>query len=565
MRLWPHARRGAVAIMTALLAVPLVAMMGLAIDLSRVWLVKSRLQMSLDAGVLVAARDISGLGTDADGKAMFWANFNRTSIATGAGYLGAIATNPVVHNPAPGDVSGSVQMTSTATVVPTLLGVLNIGVVTVGAASTAKTAATGLELALVLDNTGSMDTTNTNSDSSAIGALRTAAQTLVGILYGSADTQPHLWVSVVPFAAAVNIGNTHTGWLASDSSTHPKESDFAPSTWMGCVMARTGNTGATNLDDSNDTPPSAGHYFWRFLYPSTYHMYPTAAGIQYTTGTGTNKQTLTYWYPGDNEWQPSTWTAAGNEPDRSNAAVGPNLDCPSLPILPETASKSTVLTWLDRNHMIAIDRGGTFINLGLQAGWWTLSPNWQGLWGTPADQQLGTLPLAYNTPYMKKAIVLMTDGTNNWNDWNCGVPGQVPPQVTVPPSTTCPWTTKPPTVVPPIPAWPDAKHDAKDTDFAAYGRLESNIGGLPTTNPQATLDGLTSTMCATIKGRGIIIYTIRFDSSGKAPKDPNDATTTMLKNCASSTSDYFYSPNATQLQTAFTQIGQELSSLRISQ
>ena len=55
-----------------------------------------------------------------------------------------------------------------------------------------------------------------------------------------------------------------------------------------------GNTGATNGDDFNELPPSTGHYFWRFLYPSTYHMYPTAAGIQYTTGTGNNKKTLTY-------------------------------------------------------------------------------------------------------------------------------------------------------------------------------------------------------------------------------------------------------------------------------
>ena len=84
-------------------------------------------------------------------------------------------------------------------------------------------------------------------------------------------------------------------------------------------------------------------------------------------------------------------------------------------------------------------------------------------------------------------------------------------------------------------------------------------------NSRLTLDGLTSTMCTTIKGHGIIIYTIRFDSSGKTPNDPNDSTTTMLKNCASLPSDYFYSPNATQLQTAFTQIGQQLSSLRLSQ
>ncbi len=533
----PHGllKRGSVTIMTGLLAIPLIAMTGVAIDLTRIWLVKSRLQMSLDAAVLVVARDVSTGGTSADGLNLFWANFGRTSGTSTAGFLGATATVPVVHNPAPGGVAGSIQLTSSATVTPTLLGVMGIGPVTVNGASTAQTAAYGLELALVLDNTGSMDTTNQNSDSSAIGALRTAAQKLVGILYGGADTQPHLWVSVVPFAATVNIGNSHTDWLVP-GKLNPN--DYWPSTWMGCVMARTANTGATNGDDSNDTPPSDGHYFEPFLYPSTYHRY------SYTYSQ--NRQQYTYYYPGDNDWQPSTWTATGNEPDRSNAAVGPNLDCPSLSILPETASKSTVLTWLDRNHMIAIDRGGTFINLGLQAGWWTLSPNWQGFWGTP------DLPLAYNTPYMKKAIVLMTDGTNNWNDWNCGVPGQTPP------TSGCPWSTMPPNGVP---RW---TADG-DTDFAAYGRLKSNIGNLPTTNPQATLDALTSSMCTTIKSHGIVIYTIRFDSSGQHPTDPNDATTTMLKNCASSLSDYFYSPNAAQLQTAFTQIGQQLSSLRLSQ
>ena len=34
------------------------------------------------------------------------------------------------------------------------------------------------------------------------------------------------------------------------------------------------------------------------------------------------------------------------------------------------------------------------------------------------------MPLAYNTPYMKKVIVLMTDGNNEWYDWTDGVPGE---------------------------------------------------------------------------------------------------------------------------------------------
>jgi Flp pilus assembly protein TadG len=520
-------KRGSVAIMTGLLAVPLIAMIGLAIDLARIWLVRSRLQMSLDAAVLVVARDLATGGTSADGMNLFWANFGRTSGANTIGYLNATATTPKIYNPAPGGVAGSVQMTSTATVSPTLLGVLNIGPVTVNAVSSAQSAAYGLELSLVLDNTGSMA-------GSSISSLITAANQLVNIVYGGADTQPHLWVSVVPFAAAVNIGSTHTGWLVSGSLD---QGAYSPSTWMGCVMARTAKTGAQDGDDFNDTPPGTGHYFEPFLYASTYHMYPTPAGIQYTTGTGKNKQTLTYWYHGDNDWQPSNWTKTGNEPDSSNNSVGPNLDCPSLPILPETASKSAVTAVI--NQMVPVYRGGTFINLGLQAGWWTLSPSWQGLWGLPG------MPLAYNTPYMKKAIVLMTDGNNEWYDWNCGVPGQVPP------TSGCPWSTTPPTGVP---QW-TANGDA---DFTAYGRLLTNTRGVSPANITTTMNTWMSQMCTTIKQNGITIYTILFNNS-------DSATQTLFQNCASSPSDYFLSPTDAALEAAFTQIGQELSTLRLSQ
>jgi len=250
----------------------------------------------------------------------------------------------------------------------------------------------------------------------------------------------------------------------------------------------------------------------------------------YYTGTGRNRKANNYWYPGDNDWTVSPNNI--QEPDQSNNSVGPNLDCPSLPILPETASKSAVAAVI--NQMVPVYRGGTFINLGLQAGWFTLSPNWQGLWGNP------TLPLAYNTPYMKKAIVLMTDGNNEWYDWPDGVPGQTPP--TAPPAG--------------VPAW-TADGDA---DFTAYGRLLTNTRGVSPANITTTLNTWMSQMCTTIKANGITIYTILFNHDTVSA-----ATQTMFQNCATTPSDYFLSPTDADLQAAFTQIGQDLSTLRLSQ
>ncbi|HET7883341.1 MAG TPA: pilus assembly protein TadG-related protein [Acetobacteraceae bacterium] len=497
-------KRGSVAIMTGLLAIPLVAMTGAAIDLARVWLVKSRLQVALDAAALVVARDLATGGSSADGMNLFWANFGRTSLSTRQGYLDASATDPVVLAPAPGGLAGSVQLTSSATISPTFLGLMGIGAVTVNGASTAQSAAYGLELSLVLDITGSMA-------GSAIASLRTAANQLLDILYGGADTQPHLSVAVVPFAATINIGNQHTGWLTNGSLDQSK---YSPKAWLGCVMARTAQTGAIDGDDRNDKTPTQAP-LKPFLYASTYHKYSYT-----TTGTG---GTQTHYYTGDNDWTSTNI----QEPATGDTSVGPNLGCPVVKILPETASKSVVAATINSMTVPAY-RGGTFINLGLQAGWWTISPNWRGVWGDP------NMPLDYNTPYMKKVIVLMTDGNNNWNDWTGGVPGVGP----------SPWV------------------DDGDKDFTAYGRLKSNVAGLSTTsaNANATINSWMGQMCTTLKQNGIIIYTILFNNS-------DTTTLNLFRTCASSpdTQYFFNSPSQTDLQAAFKQIGQELSTLRLSQ
>jgi hypothetical protein len=139
---------------------------------------------------------------------------------------------------------------------------------------------------------------------------------------------------------------------------------------------------------------------------------------------------------------------------------------------------------------------------------------------------------------MKKAIVLMTDGNNEWYDWADGVPGQTPP--TAPPAG--------------VPAW-TADHDA---DYTAYGRLLHNSRGIPYANVTTTLNSWMSQMCTTIKQNGIIIYTILFNNN-------STATQTLFQNCASSPGNYFLSPDTATLQNAFKQIGRDLSNLRISQ
>ena len=77
-----------------------------------------------------------------------------------------------------------------------------------------------------------------------------------------------------------------------------------------------------------------------------------------------------------------------------------------------------------------------------------------------------------------------------------------------------------------------------------------------TTDP-AQIDARQATMCDNVKKSGITLYTIQVNTGG-------DATSTLLKNCASDLSKWYVLTSASQIVTAFSQIGTNLSKLRIA-
>jgi hypothetical protein len=232
---------------------------------------------------------------------------------------------------------------------------------------------TGMELALVMDNTGSMwgSEPGTNLNNTPFKAMQNAALDLVNIIFSGQEELENLWVSLVPYAAEVNIGNGRTGWLKSTDRVFTNPGSYGSDPWKGCVMAR-----ATPLDQGDTPPTTNANKFTSFFYASN------------TT---------------DNNWP----GYATSYTDRNNAK-GPNLGCgPS--ITPLTSLKSTIVAGI--NNMKPWSRGGTAGNLGLSWGWRTLSPRWRGLWGgsTPS-----THPLDYGTPLMEKVVVILTDGQNEF-------------------------------------------------------------------------------------------------------------------------------------------------------
>jgi Flp pilus assembly protein TadG len=91
--------------------------------------------------------------------------------------------------------------------------------------------------------------------------------------------------------------------------------------------------------------------------------------------------------------------------------------------------------------------------------------------------------------------------------------------------------------------------------FNTANRWNNVLFGSGTT---AAIDARTALVCTNIKAAGITIYTVQVDTGGESPPS------TLLQNCASDTSKWFYLTDPNQLVTVFTQIGTQLSQLRIA-
>lgn len=539
-----HNQAGALIIILALALIPMIGFLGLAIDLGRDYYAHSFLTGAVDAAAIAGAKaGGSPANMTQQATAIFNANIPKNFSGT--------VTGPNIQISANGQ---TITVSATATLDTVFMQILGQNTISIDATSQASTSSSGTEVVLALDNTGSMAGAPMQGEISA-------AQLLVNTIYGGSgnDTVSGLYVGVVPYTTTVNInmpGLNPSSWLTAAGNIQIANRNLYPNIaptstsvgglWMGCIEARTPPIYAAGLD-STDTPPTSNTTkFTPFLYPSTMaHKY--AFGTALTRGTTTTSTTALAvsgsppWGTagstrGDNDWRLNGTVPSGSglffgdnynwHGGDGNKGVGPNLGCP-IPMLPLTASQTTVLQTI--NNMKATFRGGTMINVGLASAWWMLSPNWTGLWpNTPS-----TLPQAYNSGVLK-IVILMTDGQNQWYDWPGGVPGH-----------------------------PDSSHNyAADADYTGYGRLaEGRTGTTVFGNTTPLLNTSMANMCSTLKSNGVVIYAVIFDHDGSAGDANTQAT---FQSCASDPSKYFISFTNQDLINAFQNIGQSITSLRLS-
>lgn len=214
-RTFRRADDGAVALMFGISVIPLVLMAGAAIDYSRASREKTAIGVALDATGLALAQDARTL-TQAQLAARGQAYFE-------AVYYAQKGVGSPVLTVALDAATRRLTLSASSAVPTTLMKLAGVTQVPVASSSTVAFGTPKIEVALVLDNTGSMASLNKMVE------LQKAAKTFVDALAAKATMTGEIKVSIVPFATQVRVSPTRAGegWLSA-----------APYAWNGCVADR---------------------------------------------------------------------------------------------------------------------------------------------------------------------------------------------------------------------------------------------------------------------------------------------------------------------------------------
>ena len=492
---------GNVAFLFALVLIPILTATGAAIDYNRAMTARSKLATAVDAATLALARQ--PMQEDGSAQQFLTDYISQTLDAVGFNAsTWSITSFTQTHQAIDVAVAGSMDTV--------IMGLVNIDHIPFGTSTSVVREQKKVELALVLDNTGSMNS------SGKIGALRDAANELIDIMFEGANSAENVDVALVPFVTSVNIraadvfnmdwmdtegAATYHGVNFDESSGQVNHFDLfdqiSNTEWKGCVEAR------AEPYDTDDTPPSGSSpdtlfvpWFWPDEpdYGWSYHNDYMNDQVSW----GTSAQ--------DRQKSTAKYGSANASIDESPSSTsGPNKSC-GQPILPLTNEENTLHSEIDA--MRAWNSSGTNIAQGLVWGWRVLSPGEPFTEGVP-----------YSDEETMKALVLLSDGENQVVSQN---------------------------------------NSHNYSDYNGYNYLsQGRLGTTSTYSAIGQVNDKVATLCQSIKDQDIRVYTITF-------KLNSGSLQSLFRDCATDPDLYFNSPSNEDLRQAFEEIAYDLSKLRLA-
>ena len=565
------AKNGNVAMIFALCLIPLLGLMGAAVDLSRHRGSEVGAQNAVDAALLAVAHEALGKNSQQltkDGRDWFDAQLYNSNLT--------ITSFEIVK------LDGKLEATMEGKIGTTFLALFGINELKVVKKAQVRFGLQKVEVALVLDTTGSMGSIASETQecnkygckggSTKLKVLQDAANSMMNSLETTNADSDQLQVAIVPFATYVNVGpdNLNAGWIDKDGKSPIHGDNLVDGLsrfdlykhlgyeWKGCVEAR------PHPHDVKDTRPRTtkpetlfvpvfhpdeidGNWYGN-TYPNNFVADAVTLGVplldvgnpikygvpdsilfEMIKGTtGPTRAIMNGLLVGSDDCEGSVDVNAGfgnNDcPDPFDSAnwkkvsINPNYQFYSdvtTTIGPQFGCEMRPITPLTADYdklrseiSKLVASGSTNTSEGLAWGWRVLSP------GAPFKEA------EKYSDDVNKIVVLLSDGNNMIKERD---------------------------------TWPGK------SDYSAYGylaneRLDGTDADSNQTEVLDSMDKLTSEVCTNIKASGIRIITIRLDLT-------DDRSEKLLKSCASSEDDFIDAKNASELADAFARVTENITRL----
>jgi Flp pilus assembly protein TadG len=398
LRLISGDRRGNVAIITAVVILPLLALVGLALDWRMAEAVKRDLQDAADGAVLAGARTYSQSAAFEEDERETRAR-NAAQQLFGANVEGGQMLDPTleVNFVREGEAVRVEGVAASRLAFGGLFGRdrMDVAVRSAAAAGTPRR----LEVVLALDNTGSMAQAN------RMNLMRRAAKKFIDTLFSQMDQPDMLYVGVAPWTSVVNIKmeRPNENWTPAEyNSPDPGMNGTGVASWptpfrdfRDYLMFPYQHALAPALGGQAVTPARYGAFAALFGADDWLGCVRQADGERRVNGAAVT--------PFDDAVpSPARWQAHALEPGAGN---NPNAQC-TAPMLGLSASREQVKRTLDRMR----PDGNTYQDVGLMWGMRMLSPrnDWSNFFGHTGKNK----PKAYDPTKTRKVLILLTDGEN---------------------------------------------------------------------------------------------------------------------------------------------------------
>jgi Flp pilus assembly protein TadG len=572
---------GGILVTAALSMLPITMLAFAAVEFHNFTRHKAELQDAVDAAALAVAR-APNTATHAELRALY--------LTVLRGHL-QLRPGALTLVEAPGDASGAGQQPSLTisngrvtaearvAIAPIIASMFIEGDVVASGSSEVVREAKGLEVALVLDNTGSMATNN------RIGIAKTAATNFVNSLEQatSGTTTPNsVRIGLVPFAGTVNVGSTHqnASWIDASGANPTSREIFTTINgvqlttgtnrftllsqmgipWGGCVESR------PHPHDVNDTAPSAANpstLFVPYFAPDEPDYLPPGAPANFHSSNNWNSTRGLQLLDVGNSyvWDLKRYVTNGSKSGNDQFIRGRLGEWSYLIDFsaPAPGYIDRLKGWMSNGNTSAATHIGALgttdkyrsseFEPGFTAGSTTLGPN-QGCDVRPLTR------LTNNYAALRTAINNMTPaGPTNipmglvWG-WHLLSPN-------APFSDGSAYGTANMTKVAVL--MTDGDNAIDGLDYTGVGYAFQNRLGTTSIDPATLTGALNSRMaqlCTNMKASGIVIYTIRVEQTTGDPAH--------MRNCASDADKFFDVASASALDATFREIARSIQKLRIS-